>query len=372
MQWLKQSTAITLKIGPFLDSTDGNTVEGGLTISQADVRLSKNGGNIAQKNEATSCTHDELGWYDCPVDTTDTNTLGRLDLMVHESGALQVWHQYMIVPSNVWDSLFGADALQVHANEITAGLITAAAIATGAIDADALATDAVDEIVDAVWNETSTGHTDAGKAGEQLWTDVDAILVDTGTTLQAEVDGIQADTEDIQTRLPAALVSGRIDASVGAMAANVMTAAAAAADLTTELQAGLATQASVDTIDDFLDTEIAAILAAVDTEVAAIKAKTDQLTFTTPNQVDATSVTSSDKTGYRLSATGVDDIHDEVIEGTTTLRQSIRLANSANGAKVAGAATTTVTIRDLADSKNRVSATVDADGNRSAVTLDLA
>ena len=38
-----------------------------------------------------------------------------------------------------------------------------------------------------------------------------------------------------------------------------------------------ATQASVDTIDDFLDTEVAAILAAVDTEVAGIKAKTDNL-----------------------------------------------------------------------------------------------
>lgn len=41
-----------------------------------------------------------------------------------------------------------------------------------------------------------------------------------------------------------------------------------------------ATQASVNVIDDFLDTEIAAILAAVDTEVAQIMAKTDLLTFT--------------------------------------------------------------------------------------------
>lgn len=44
--------------------------------------------------------------------------------------------------------------------------------------------------------------------------DVDAILVDTGTTLQAELDGIQADTEDIQGRLPAALVNGRMDSSI--------------------------------------------------------------------------------------------------------------------------------------------------------------
>lgn len=39
---------------------------------------------------------------------------------------------------------------------------------------------------------------------------------------------VQADTDDIQSRLPAALVSGRIDASVGAMAADVVTAAAIA------------------------------------------------------------------------------------------------------------------------------------------------
>lgn len=39
----------------------------------------------------------------------------------------------------------------------------------------------------------------------------------------------------------------------------------------------LATQTSVNTIDDFLDTEVAAILAAVDTEVGDIKTKTDFL-----------------------------------------------------------------------------------------------
>jgi hypothetical protein len=109
---------------------------------------------------------------------------------------------------------------------------------------------------------------------------------------------------DIQSRIPAALVSGRIDASVGAMAANVITAAATAADFTTEVTAGLSTldaagirtavglaTANLDTqlaaIDDAVDTEVAAVLAAVDTEVAAIKAKTDSLTFTIANVLDA-------------------------------------------------------------------------------------
>lgn len=119
MQWLKQSTSVTLKIGPFIDETDGKTAETALTIAQADVRLSMNGGNITQKTESTACTHDELGVYGCPVDTTDTGTLGRLQLWVHESGALPVWHEYMVVPANVWDSMFGADYLQVDAIQIS-------------------------------------------------------------------------------------------------------------------------------------------------------------------------------------------------------------------------------------------------------------
>lgn len=118
MQFLKQSTAITLKIGPFLDDTDGKTAETGLTITQADIRLSKNGGDLAQKNESTSCTHDELGIYGCPVDTTDTGTLGRLQLWVHKSGALPVWHEYMILSANTYDSLFGSDQLEVDLLQI--------------------------------------------------------------------------------------------------------------------------------------------------------------------------------------------------------------------------------------------------------------
>jgi hypothetical protein len=284
---LKQSTAITVKIGPFVDSTNGNTVEDGLTISQGDVRLSKNGGNIAQKNESTACTHDEIGIYDCPLDTTDTGTLGRLQLFVHESGSLPVWHEFMVVPANVWDSLCGADYLQTHAVEIANDLITAAAVADGAIDAGALGADcitsakiadnaiaaehlaanaidfatfaadcktgsglkanvesisanaitataiAADAITEAkiadnaiaaehiaanaidaatfaadvdaeirtyVWNAGTADYGGAGTYGQA----VEDILVDTSTTLQGELDGIQADTEDLQTQIGAA------------------------------------------------------------------------------------------------------------------------------------------------------------------------
>lgn len=93
--------------------------------------------------------------------------------------------------------------------------------------------------------------------------DTAAILIDTGTTLDA--------------RIPAVLVSGRMDSSVGAMAANTMTAAAAAADLTTELQTGLATAAALATVDGIVDDILVDTGITLQAEVDAIQAKTDNL-----------------------------------------------------------------------------------------------
>jgi hypothetical protein len=112
MIYLKQSTAVTILVGPFVDEDDGKTAETALTITQADVRLSKNGGNMAQKGDATSFVHDEIGYYTCPLSTTDTGTLGILHVMVHESGALPVKTECMVVDAEWYDTMvLGTDAL---------------------------------------------------------------------------------------------------------------------------------------------------------------------------------------------------------------------------------------------------------------------
>jgi len=131
MSWLKQGTAATVKIGPFVDETDGKTAETGLTIAQADVRLAKNGGDMAQKNSAAACTHDEIGVYDCPLSTTDTNTLGRLDVFIHKSGALAVFQSYLVLPANVYDALVsGSDYLQVDLAQVSDDTAAADALET--------------------------------------------------------------------------------------------------------------------------------------------------------------------------------------------------------------------------------------------------
>lgn len=59
------------------------------------------------------------------------------------------------------------------------------------------------------------------------------------------------------------------------------------------------------------------------------------------------------------------------VETSFTPRQALRLLLAASAGKLSGAATTTVAIRDVNDTKNRISATVDADGNRTAVSTDV-
>lgn len=265
--------------------------------------------------------------------------------------------------------------------------------------------------------------------GASISADVAAVKTQTGA--------IETDTQDIQSRLPAALVSGRIDASVGAMANNTMTAAAAAADLTTELQTGLATssalstlQTTADNIYGVVDTEVAAIKAKtdnlpsdpadasdiasafstvnsnlttianyIDTEVAAIKAKTDNL----PSDPASASTIAASFSSAGAALTTIDTVVDAIqaktdnlpaapaatgdiptanenadalldrangVETGFSVRQAMRLMLASLAGKLSGAATTTVAIRDANDSKDRITATVDADGNRTAVTLD--
>jgi glucokinase len=186
MLYLKQSTAVTIKMGPFLDDTDGKTAETALTLSQADFRVSKNGGNFAQKNEASAATHDEIGFYDVSIDATDTNTLGRLLIAVHETGALPVWKEFMVVPANTYDSLIsGSDyldtnAVQVEGSDATDQINAACDTALSDYDAPtkaeldsglaALNDPTVAAIADAVWDEvlTAATHDVASSAGRRL------------------------------------------------------------------------------------------------------------------------------------------------------------------------------------------------------------
>lgn len=65
-------------------------------------------------------------------------------------------------------------------------------------------------------------------------------------------------------------------------------------------------------------------------------------------------------------------VWDKVIESGLTAEDAMKLIAAATAGEISGGGTTTVTIRNaVADSKNRIVATVDDDGNRTALTYDL-
>lgn len=73
---------------------------------------------------------------------------------------------------------------------------------------------------------------------------------------------------------------------------------------------------------------------------------------------------------FSLQTSPVEGDADERIEGTLTIRTLLRLLLSVLAGKSSGGGTLTVAFRDEADSKPRISAIVDANGNRTAITLD--
>ena len=118
MPFLRQSTAQTIRFGPCLDITDGVTEETALTLAQADMRLSKDGGAFAQKSAAGNATHDSDGWYSTSLSTTDTNTVGELILNVHQpANMLPVWMRWWVLEEDIYDALFGASAAGFDTNQ---------------------------------------------------------------------------------------------------------------------------------------------------------------------------------------------------------------------------------------------------------------
>jgi hypothetical protein len=65
-------------------------------------------------------------------------------------------------------------------------------------------------------------------------------------------------------------------------------------------------------------------------------------------------------------------LDEEDVETGLTLRQALRLIAAATAGKVSGGGTTTITFASaVADSDDRIIATVDSSGNRTAITYDL-
>lgn len=121
--FLRADTTFALSIGPFVDSTDGDTEKTGLSLVQADFIILKHGqASSAAKNDTGAGTHIADGMYSYVINGTDTNLEGIFQVWVHVAGALIVHDTYEVVSQNVYDSLFaaaGTDYLEVSVDTVT-------------------------------------------------------------------------------------------------------------------------------------------------------------------------------------------------------------------------------------------------------------
>lgn len=107
----------------------------------------------------------------------------------------------------------------VHLNSVIGYLADNGTAASFDRTTDAL--EAIRDRGDAAWT-TGSGTSTLTQA------DVRTAVGLASANLDTQLSGIQSDTDNLQTRIPAALVGGRMDVSVGAMAADVITASALA------------------------------------------------------------------------------------------------------------------------------------------------
>ena len=213
-------------------------------------------------------------------------------------------------------------------------------------------------IADAVWDETIGDHLTGGSTGAALnaagsagdpWTTtlpgsytgsqagkiLADILVDTGTTLQGEVD-------DIQSRLPAALVSGRMDASVGAMAANTLTASALATDAASEVATAVRSELTTELgrIDEAVSSRMATFTLPThfgNLEIAANGHVSAAVQSIANNSITASSIQGGAITAAKFAIGAIDanalaaDAVTEIAGGvlTTAMTESYRAAGAA-------------------------------------------
>lgn len=187
-----------------------------------------------------------------------------------------------------------------------------------------------------------------------LDTEVAAILA-----VAQKLDGMLELDGGLYRLTVAALANAPTGASSGLDAAGVRAAIGlAAANLDAQL-AGLPTDADVtaavpsaSTIASQVRTELTTELGRID---AAVTTRLASGSYTAPPS--AASIASA--------------VWGTTVDGVYTAIQLLRGMAAALIGKLSGAATATVTIRNPSDTKDVLTATVDADGNRSAVTKDL-
>lgn len=282
-------TAIVVTVGPLIDSTDFKTLETAIAYNATGMSvdlIESSGTGAGVKTDLTLTTGSTQDWthlgngvYEVEITAAQNDTEGALQVVGVCDGVLPFFSPvYVVVPTLVYNSIVaGSDNLQVDAvqiegtdatNQINTEADTALTDYDGPTNTELnartlAAASYFDPATDAVANVTTvatlTGHTPqtADHAAS-----IAAILADT-----AAVD-TQSELRTILVGSDTALATGSALATAQADL-DILTGADGVTLATLQANYAPATAAALDTVDNFLDTEIAAILEDTGTTLPA-------------------------------------------------------------------------------------------------------
>lgn len=370
-----------------------------VTFASGDTKIIKDGGVAA--NTTNNPAYEGSGIYSLTLTATEM-AAGFIQVTLIDQTAPKAWEDQFL-------------ALQTFGNA-SAGM--AFDLDTATQDVNVASTDDIDFSATqkaSINSECDTAISDAALATASALATVDAnvdsILEDTATTIPVAIAGLNDFNPSTDTVARVTLVDvcttntdmRGTDSAFLAAGAPTNFADLAITAITGLVSVGTnndksgysisGTKTTLDALNDIsaaqvnseVDTAItdaalatASALATVDTNVDAILVDTGTTLPTTLSTIDTNLNSVLTDTGTTIPAQitalndiSASDILDATIEGSITLTQSLQLSNASLAGKVSGAGTSTVVIRDLADSKDRITATVDADGNRTAVTRSV-
>lgn len=261
-------------------------------------------------------------------------------------------------------------------------------------------------LVDTTTTNTDMRGTDSAATAANLAivagyldTEIAAILEDTGTTIPAQISALNnLSSAQAQTAAAAALTSYDPPTNAEMEARTILAASYATASSISALNNLSAAQVNAEVDQALADYDsptnaemVARTLAAASYGTAAnqttiISHLTDVKGATFSEATDSLEAIRDRGDSSWTTATGFAVVGDiptadqnaaalmdlaNGVETGLTPRQALRLLTAALAGELSGAATTTITIRNTADTKNRITATVDADGNRTAITYDV-
>jgi len=134
---LRQSTGIDIRMGPFLDSTDGVTPETGITLGAADQAevLKENGAATSAMAGVFSAITGCDGWYDYTASTSDTDTVGEVVFIVQDSSVcLPVFVRAFVVEEAVYDALYASSAAGPLQSTVAGRTLDVTSTGTAGID----------------------------------------------------------------------------------------------------------------------------------------------------------------------------------------------------------------------------------------------